>query len=106
MEFVSIVKDLGIPVALLCGIGWGLWHGISWFGTRVIIPIQERHFIFLTKLEAAINQISEYQLKLTIEIERLSHLGCARIDFVEPPPGLASNKQSSSRSSKNIKPGE
>lgn len=101
MEWVQVVKDLGIPVALLIAIGWGLWSGGVWFGTKVIIPLQERHFLFLSKLEQAINQITEYQIHLSSELERLNKMGCGKGLAVDQLQELG--LVNSGKSSKNLK---
>lgn len=76
MDTVTIVRDLGLPVALLLGLFWGLYQGTCWFGQKVVIPLQERHLLFLDKLEKAMEQIADTQSKLAHEIERLSQIGC------------------------------
>lgn len=74
MDMVTIIRDLGLPVALLLGMGWGLYQGICWFGTKVILPLQARHLTFLDKVEAAIDTLTTSQSRLGAEIERISNL--------------------------------
>ncbi len=72
MDSVTLFKDLGVPVALLVGMGWGLYHGMVWLGNQIIVPLHKRHLQFLDKVEAAVDTLSASQAKLGHELERMS----------------------------------
>jgi hypothetical protein len=72
VDTVSIVRDLGVPVALLIGMAWGMYTGMIWLGNNIIIPLHRRHLQFLDKVEAAVDSLSASQEKLGHELERMS----------------------------------
>ena len=51
MDMVNLFEKLGIPVGLLLIMAWGFWQSVSWFGNKVVVPLQESHVRFLTSLE-------------------------------------------------------
>lgn len=84
MDPIQIVRDIGIPAALLLGIGWGGWQITQWLGSEVIKPAVARLFQFLDKLETAVDQISltmekvvNQQAEMVSHVERISSMGCA-----------------------------
>lgn len=83
MDTVSIFRDLGVPVALLIGMGWGLYHGMIWLGNTIIIPLHKRHLQFLDKVEAAVDSLSASQHKLGHELERMSETMRCQYPLVE-----------------------
>jgi hypothetical protein len=72
MEVIPFIREFGLPVAALCAIGYGTWHIMQWIGTQVVIPLRDRHFAFLTSLEATLDAIAQTQGQMVKEIERVS----------------------------------
>jgi hypothetical protein len=69
---VTLFRDLGVPVALLIGMGYGFYHGMVWLGNQVIVPLHKRHLQFLDKVEAAVESLTSSQQRLGNELERMS----------------------------------
>ena len=46
---INLVEKLGVPVGILLVFSYGFWQSVSWFGNRIVVPLQESHIRFLTK---------------------------------------------------------
>jgi hypothetical protein len=49
--WIDVASRLGIPVALLAAVFYALWRVIQWFGINIALPVRDRSFGFLDKLE-------------------------------------------------------
>ena len=54
MEFITIAKDFGIPIALLVFLCFAIWKVLVWLGNEVVKPLTERHIKFIDKVEKSI----------------------------------------------------
>ena len=74
MDMVNLFEKLGIPVGLLLIMAWGFWQSVSWFGNKVVVPLQESHFRFLTSLEETLKTLAIGQDQLAKELGLLTKL--------------------------------
>src|SRR5262249_15648207 len=45
--WIDVISKLGVPVAALVALGWGIWRIIVWVGTNLVIPMRDKHTQFL-----------------------------------------------------------
>jgi hypothetical protein len=74
MDMVNLFEKLGIPVGLLLIMAWGFWQSVSWFGNKVVVPLQESHVRFLTSLEDTLKTLAIGQDQLAKELGLLTKL--------------------------------
>lgn len=84
MDFIQIVRDIGIPAALLMAVLIGAWRAAQWIASEVIRPTVSRMCAFLDKLEAAVDHIAgtmervvHQQAEMVRHVEQISTVGCA-----------------------------
>lgn len=46
-EWAAILRDIGVPAAMLLVLARGLWVGGKWVGDHVVRPLVERHLRFV-----------------------------------------------------------
>jgi hypothetical protein len=71
---LQIVEKLGIPMGVLMVFSWGFWKSAQWAGTRIILPIHERHMQFLDSLEDTLKTLAGGQDQLAKELSTLTAL--------------------------------
>jgi len=72
MEILTLLREFGLPtMLLLCG-SYATWQGAQWVASRVIIPLQDRHFAFLSHLQKHLDTMSATQAQLVNDLRRLS----------------------------------
>ena len=74
MDMLNLFEKLGIPVGLLLIMAWGFWQSVSWFGNKVVVPLQESHIRFLTSLEETLKTLAVGQDQLAKELGLLTTL--------------------------------
>ena len=81
---IAIIRDLGLPSALLIFILFGAWRASIWIGEAVIRPLVFRTTTFVDRLEIAVDEMAqtlskvvEQQGKIVQEVEKISAIGCA-----------------------------
>lgn len=74
MDMLNLFEKLGIPVGLLLIMAWGFWQSVSWFGNKVVVPLQESHIRFLTSLEDTLKTLAIGQDQLAKELGVLTSL--------------------------------
>ena len=60
-DWLNLVEKLGLPVVALFAIGYSLYNSCRWIGTNILLPIHNRHLIFLDRLETGIEKIVDVQ---------------------------------------------
>ena len=60
-EWLNLVEKLGLPVVALFAIGYSLYSSCRWIGTNILLPIHNRHLVFLDRLETGIEKIVDVQ---------------------------------------------
>ena len=74
MDLLNLFEKLGIPVGLLLIMAWGFWQSVSWFGNKVVVPLQESHIRFLSSLEETLKTLAIGQDNLAKELGVLTKL--------------------------------
>lgn len=74
MDFITLIRDIGIPTGALIVIGYALWQACGWVAKEVVVPLRDRHFAFLTSLESTLSAIADTQKTLATELDRVSGL--------------------------------
>lgn len=54
MDFTSILTNFGFAAICLVGFAIAVWRALIWIGTRIALPVAERHVKFLDELGTAI----------------------------------------------------
>lgn len=72
--FLQIFEKIGIPMGILAVFSWGFWKSAQWCGTRIILPIHERHMQFLDSLEDTLKCLAHGQDQLAKELSTLTAL--------------------------------
>jgi len=72
MDTVQILREFGMPTMFLLIGGYAIWQGVQWVATRVVIPLQDRHFAFLAHLQEHLDTMSATQAQLVNDLRRLS----------------------------------
>lgn len=71
-DWLTIIDRLGLPVVALIAIGYGLHNSARWLGNNILMPIHQRHLIFLDRLEAGISRIVDTQHDQSSQIIHLT----------------------------------
>lgn len=73
-SWLQIVEKIGIPMGILAVFSWGFWKSAQWAGTKIILPIHERHMQFLDSLEDTLKMLAGGQDQLAKELSTLTAL--------------------------------
>lgn len=73
IDIPNIIDKLGLPVAALAAIGYAVYSTIRWVGNNILIPIQQRHLVFLDRLENSIEKICQTQVDQNSQIIHLAN---------------------------------
>lgn len=57
--WLRIFERLGLPVAILCFLGYGGWVGARWLGTEIIVPMFNRQMEFIDKVETSVDEVAK-----------------------------------------------
>ena len=53
-DWVSLARDLGMPIVALGGLAWAVWKTVCWTGTNVITPVRDRAFKLVDDLTSTL----------------------------------------------------
>lgn len=71
-DWLTIIDRLGLPCVALIAIGYGLHNSARWLGNNILMPIHQRHLVFLDRLEAGISRIVDTQHDQSSQIIHLT----------------------------------
>lgn len=63
MDWVAVgtlIGQVGVPAALLLGIGLAAWKSIKWGGTNIIIPFVKTHVSLMEEVVANLREQTAY----------------------------------------------
>ena len=55
--WVTLVQTFGVAVACLGALGYAVWRVLVWTGTHVVLPVVQRHILFLDTMAAAVDKL-------------------------------------------------
>ena len=73
IDWPNLIDKLGVPVAALAAIGYAIYSTIKWIGNNILIPIHQRHLLFLDRLETSIEKICNTQVDQNSQIINLAN---------------------------------
>ena len=56
--WIKVFRELGLPVAIICVMGYGGWHAVTWFGNSIALPMFQRQMIFIDEVQKATQDIA------------------------------------------------
>lgn len=59
MDWLTAIKEVGFPIACACAFAFASWATIKWIANAIIVPVRDRAFKFLDKLEGNVDRMSE-----------------------------------------------
>jgi hypothetical protein len=74
MDWMEVVKQLGLPVCIIMAGGFGLWRTVQWGAVNVLKPLIDRHIKFLDRLESFMSDTGTALQKLSDNQESLARL--------------------------------
>lgn len=72
MDPIQILREFGMPSMFLLAVGYALWQASQWVAGKVIIPLQDRHFAFMSHLQQHLDAMASTQAQLVNDLRRLS----------------------------------
>ena len=57
MDWTTTLEKIGLPGFILIILLMGLWKSLAWAGSNILLPLTEKHILFLDKLEKNFDQI-------------------------------------------------
>lgn len=83
-DWLLLIEKLGLPVVALVSIGYALYNSCKWMGTNILLPIQQRHLVFLDRLEIGIEKIVDVQGKQNSQLITLTQKISDSFEVKEP----------------------
>lgn len=71
MDWSQIFQQLGFPVAATLCLGYVLMKVTIFFGEKIYIPLQEKHYSLVSKLESSLDTINKCQMDLVANMAKL-----------------------------------
>lgn len=83
-DWLSLIEKLGLPVVALVSIGYALYNSCRWIGTNILLPIHNRHLVFLDRLETGIEKIVDVQHNQNSQLITLTQKISDSLETKEP----------------------
>jgi len=83
-DWLNLIDKLGLPVVALVAIGYALYNSCKWIGTNILLPIHNRHLIFLERLELGIEKIVDVQHNQNSQLINLTQKISDSLETKEP----------------------
>ena len=71
INFIEIFEKFGVSLGFLVFMLWTTYKGFSWLGQNIILPLHQRHMLFIDRLEGSIGEVAKAQaesLKILTEV--------------------------------------
>lgn len=71
INFVDIFEKFGVSLGFLVFMLWTTYKGFGWLGSNIILPLHQRHMLFIDRLENSIGEVAKAQaesLKILTEV--------------------------------------
>jgi hypothetical protein len=67
-----LLKDFGFPIVATSALGWSIWATLRWVAGNLIIPVRDRSFSFLDRVEGNVDKMSDNLEKQTTALKDLN----------------------------------
>jgi hypothetical protein len=75
INFIDIFERFGVSLSFLIFLLWVTYKGFGWLGGNILLPLHQRHMLFIDRLENSINEVAKVQSEsMRILAEVLNHL--------------------------------
>lgn len=71
MDWLTVVQQLGFPIAATCALAYAVLKITIFFGEKIYLPLQEKHFTLVYKLESSLDTVNNAQLDLVNNMNKL-----------------------------------
>jgi len=61
INFVEIFEKFGVSLGFLVFMLWTTYKGFGWLGSNILLPLHQRHMLFIDRLESSIDEVSKVQ---------------------------------------------
>lgn len=71
VDFLGIIERFGVTLSFLIFLVWCVYRGGSWFAINILLPLHQRHILFIDRLETSIGEVTKAQtesMKILAEI--------------------------------------
>ena len=71
INIIDIFERFGVSLSFLIFLLWAVYKGFSWLGQNIILPLHQRHMLFIDRLEGSIGEVAKAQaesLKILTEV--------------------------------------
>lgn len=81
INIVDIFERFGVSLSFLIFLLWVTYKGFGWLGSNILLPLHQRHMLFIDRLESSINEVTKVQTEsMRILAEVLNHTKILRKD--------------------------
>jgi hypothetical protein len=81
INFIEIFEKFGVSLGFLVFMLWVTYKGFGWIGSNILLPLHQRHMLFIDRLESSINEVTKVQTEsMRILAEVLNHTKTLRKD--------------------------
>jgi hypothetical protein len=81
INFIDIFEKFGVSLGFLVFMLWTTYKGFGWLGSNILLPLHQRHMLFIDRLESSINEVTKVQTEsMRILAEVLNHTKTLRKD--------------------------
>lgn len=60
-DIVTLIERFGVPITFLAFFVFCVYKGGGWLGTSILLPLHQRHMLFIDRLEAGIGEVTKAQ---------------------------------------------
>ena len=71
MDWITVFQQLGFPVAATISLGYCILKITIFFGEKIYLPLQDKHFLLVNKLETSLDTVNTAQLALVQNMNKL-----------------------------------
>lgn len=61
INFVDIFEKFGVSLGFLIFLLWVTYKGFGWLGGNILLPLHQRHMLFIDRLENSIGEVAKAQ---------------------------------------------
>jgi len=61
LNIVDIFERFGVTLSCLVFLLWVVYKGFSWLGQNILLPLHQRHMVFIDRLESSIGEVAKAQ---------------------------------------------